>query len=103
MPTIEEALEYMGIDYPDAVITANVKRAMSAAEATIKGSIGKDVFELLPGDHRLKEIALVYTDDLYTNRGLSAKVSGATRNLVHTMELQLRLDLRARRKEVQAR
>lgn len=101
MPTFDEVLDYLSIDYPDEVITANVTRAMKTAEATLKGSIGADVFELLPADPRLTEMALIYIDDLYSNRGVGAKVSSATRQLVHTMEWQLRLDLRARRKEVQ--
>lgn len=101
MPTFDEALQYLGIDYPDEVITANVTRAMKTAEATLKGSVARDAFVLLPDDPRLKELALVYIDDLYTNRGVSAKVSGATRRMVETMELQLRLEARVRRQEVQ--
>ena len=100
MPTYEEALVYLGIDYADETVAANVKRAMAAARATLHGAVGEDVEALLPGDDRVKELALIYTDDLYTNRGLSAKVSGATRRLVQSMELQLRLELRKKRKAV---
>lgn len=94
MPTYEEALEYLGIDYADDVVERNVKRAMATADKTLRGAVGADVLELLPGDERVKELALIYTDDLYSNRGVSAKVSGATRQLVHTMEWQLKLELR---------
>lgn len=97
MPTIDEALKYLGIDYPDAVITANVTRAMATADRTLRGAVGEDVWDLLPGDERAKELVLIYMDDLYTNRGTSAKVSGATRRAVQTMELQLLMELRQKR------
>ena len=100
MPTFDEVLEYLSIDYTDEVITANVTRAMKTAEATLKGSIGADAFRLLAGDPRLKELALIYIDDLYSNRGVNAKVSSAVRQSVNTMEWQLRLELRIRRQEV---
>lgn len=99
MPTYEEALEYLGIDYADDVVKHNVTRAMATASKTLQGAVGSDVLKLMPDDERVKELTLIYTDDLYSTRGVAAKVSGATRQLVHTMELQLRLELRAMRKE----
>ena len=97
MPTLAEALNYMGIDYADAMDSANAQRALDAAKRYLKGAVGDDVFELLPGDERVKELVLMYTDDLYSERGVSAKVSGATRKLAADMELQLRLELRRAR------
>lgn len=94
MPTIEEALIYLGIDYTDDVVTANVKRALATAVKTLCGSVGEDIEKFMPDDSRVKELVLIYLDDLYSNRGVSAKVSGATRQLVSTIELQLRLELR---------
>lgn len=94
MPTYEEALDYLGIDYADDVVKKNVTRAMAAAVKTLHGAVGADVQALMPDDGRVKELVLIYTDDLYTNRGVSAKVSSATRQLVHTMEWQLKLELR---------
>ena len=102
MPTYEEALDYLGIDYADEVVERNVKRALATAVKTLKGAVGNDVETLLPGDERVKELALIYTDDLYTNRGVSAKVSNAIRLSVATMELQLRLELRQLREKVRA-
>lgn len=100
MPTVEEALKYLGIDCVDDVVTANVTRALSTAVKTLRGAVGKDVDIYLPNDPRTAELVLIYTDDLYSNRGTSAKVSGATRRMVETMELQLRLELRQRKEEV---
>lgn len=100
MPTYEDALAYLGIDYADDVVQKNVTRALAAAIKTLHGAVGEDVETLMPNDDRVRELVLVYTDDLYSNRGLSAKVSSATRQLVQTMELQLRLELRTLREAV---
>lgn len=100
MPTVDDALQYMGIDYADDVVTANVQRALNTAEKTLKGAVGEDVYTLLPEDPRAVELQLIYTDDLYSERGVNAKVSAATRQLVSTMELQLKTELtRLREKE----
>lgn len=99
MPTIEDVLAYLGIDYVDEDVTRNVEKAMATARHVLHGSIGEDVEELLPGDPRVEELVKIYTDDLYSERGVSAKVSNATRQMVNTMEWQLRLELaRAREK-----
>lgn len=94
MVTTADALLYLGIDYADEVITANVERALKTARKTLHGAVGADVDTYLAGDPRADELTLIYLDDLYSERGVSAKVSGSTRRLVQTMELQLRLDLR---------
>lgn len=88
-----EALWHLGIDYDDDVVESNVKRALVAASRVLRGAVGDDVWELAPDDPRVKELVLIYMDDLYSERGVSAKVSGATRRLVQTMELQLRMEL----------
>lgn len=94
MPTLNEALQYMGIDYADDAVRANVQRALDTAEKILKGAVGDDVLDHLPDDPRVENLVLMYADDLYSERGVSAKVSGATRRLVADMELQLRLELR---------
>lgn len=99
MPTIEEALLYKGFtpeDYKgDAVVEGNATRALATAKQTVLGAVGADVKEYLPNDPRIKELTLIYFDDLYTERGVSAKVSNATRRLVSDMEWQLKMELRA--------
>ena len=99
MVTYEEALAHLGIDYPDESIEKIVTQKLAAAVETLRGAVGDDVDELMPDDHRARELVCVYLDDLYSNRGVSAKVSGAVRRSVQTMELQLRMELRRRRKE----
>ena len=102
MPTLEEALEHLGFDYPDDLIRKNVTRDLAAAIKTLHGAVGEDVDTLMPGDSRIQQLVLIYTDDLYSERGVSAKVSGATRRLVADMVLQLQLELRALREEAGA-
>ena len=94
MPTIEEALQYLGIDYADALVTANVSRALNTAQKILHGAVGEDVETYLKDDSRTKELILIYLDDLYSERGMSAKTSNARRHLIADMELQLRLELR---------
>lgn len=98
MPTINDALLYLGIDYTDDTVTANVTRALIAARQTVLGAVGDDVDTYLPDDPRVTELILIYMEDLYSQRGASAKVKNATRKLVLSMESQLRLEL-ARAKE----
>lgn len=99
MPTIEDALNYIGIDYTDAMVEANASRALKAARATVLGAVGNDVETYLPDDPRVNEMILIFFEDLYSQRGVSAKVSGATRRLVFDMEWQLKMELRKKREE----
>lgn len=94
MPTVDDALAYLGIDYPDAIITKNVTRALATAKKVLHGAVGEDVETLMPNDSRAQELVLIYMDDLYSQKGVSAKVTGATRRMVADMEMQLRLELR---------
>lgn len=94
MPTLQDALNHLGVDYADTVVSANVQRALNTAVKTMHGAVGADVETYLANDPRVDELVLIYTDDLYSERGVSAKVSNATRTLVGTMELQLRMELR---------
>lgn len=90
MPTIEEVLGYLGIDYADEMITRNVERSIATADAYLKGSIGENY----PAeDPRVKELALIFISDLYDNRGMIEKTAGNVRRLVDDMSLQLRLEL----------
>lgn len=92
MPTIDEVLKYLGIDYADEMVTANIERSIKTADAYLKGSIGKD-YQI--DDPRAKELALIFIADLYDNRGMIEKVSGNVRRLVNDFSLQLRLELRS--------
>ena len=97
--SVDEVLKYLGIDYADDMVTANIQRAIKTADFYLKGSIGENYpIE----DPRSKELALIIVADLYDNRGLydnravtaSTDISANTRKLVKDMSLQLRLELR---------
>ena len=94
MPTLSDALDYMGIDYADTLVSKNAQRALNTAQSIVKGAVGDDVFDLMPQDDRVKELVLMYTDDLYSERGVALKVSAATRKLATDIELQVKLELR---------
>lgn len=91
MPTVEDVLTYLGIDYADNMVNRNIKRAIDVADSYLKGSIG-DNYPI--DDPRAKELALIFISDLYDNRGMIEKVSGNVRRLVDDFSLQLRLELR---------
>lgn len=102
MPTVEDALVYLGIDYPDEFIQKNVTRALATAVKTLHGAVGEDVETLMPNDPRAQELVLIYLDDLYSEKGVSTKVTGSTRRLVADMVQQLQLELRTLREEAGA-
>jgi len=92
--SLEDARAYRGIDYPDDLTDIRIMRALSAARATLLGAVGEDLEAFLPDDPRADELILIYFDDLYEQRGVTAKVSGATRRVVFDMEQQLKMELR---------
>lgn len=89
--TTQDVLYYLGIDYADDMVTANVNRAIKTADAYLKGAVGA---EYPVEDPRAKELALIFIADLYDNRGSLEKSSVNVRRLVDDFLLQLRLELR---------
>lgn len=87
----QDVYNYLGIDYADQMVEANVNRAISTADAYLKGAIG-DNYPM--EDPRAKELALIFIADLYDNRGSLEKSSVNVRRLVDDFLLQLRLELR---------
>ena len=99
MLTLNDALGHLGYDpeETDDTVKRNVQRALNAAEATLRGAVGEDIHKYLPDDPRADTLTLVYLDDLYDTRGAYAKAENALRGLIHTQELQLKLELRRAR------
>ena len=97
MPTTQEVMDYLGIDYADNMITRNIERSITVADAYLKGAVGKN-YPI--DDPRGKELALIFISDLYDNRGMIEKVNGNIRRLVDDFMLQLRLELRGNENEV---
>ena len=93
----QDVYDYLGIDYADNMVAANVTRAISAADAYLKGAVGADY----PADDpRAKELILILVADLYDNRGSLEKSSTNVRRFVTDSLLQLRLELRRANNDV---
>ena len=87
----QDVYNYLGIDYDDPMVAANVNRAIRTADAYLKGAVGEDY----PSDDpRAQELALIIIADLYDNRGMLEAVNKSVRKLVDDFLLQLRLELR---------
>lgn len=100
MPVLEEALDYLGIDYADEIVSQNVQRALNAAAGVVKGAVGDDVYELLPDSEKLKEFTLLHTADLYDERNTTTlKTAAVNRRIITVMELQLKMEYRRKKEE----
>lgn len=92
---VYDFLLYLGYDHElisnDEMILKNAERSLKSAVRFAEGAVGTGV--TLGDDERYDELVFIYGEDLFNNRGVSAKVSGATRLLVHGLEQQLRLKL----------
>lgn len=98
MVTINDAAQHIGIDYlEDEMTGANLQRALDTALYRLYGSVGRDVEEYLPGDPRVDQLVLIYTEEGYDNHPGSAKQDAAKNHLRDNLELQLRLELRTLR------
>ena len=90
MVSITDVKNYLGIDYSDEMIDANINRMIKSADSYLKGAIGEDY----PSeDPRAVELALMIISDLYDNRDLADKSSGNVRRFIQDATLQLKLEL----------
>lgn len=91
---VKEFLKYLGYDEPyDEVILSNATRALDAAYSYAVGTVGSGY--TLGGEPMFTQLVFIYAEDLFSNRGVSGKVSGTTRRMVQGMETQLKLDNRS--------
>lgn len=90
MVSITDVKNYLGIDYSDEMIDANINRMIKSADSYLRGAIGEDY----PSeDPRAVELALMIISDLYDNRDLADKSSGNVRRFIQDATLQLKLEL----------
>lgn len=100
MLTIQEAADYIGIDYIDDEMTArNLQAAVNSATYRLYGSVGRDVEEYLSGDPRITDLLRIYAKESYDNRGGGTKQDSAKNYLRDQLEIQLQLELRALKAE----
>ena len=89
--TMETLRDHLGIDYEDPSTSRILSRLLSLADRYMIGALGTGY----PAeDERVIQAQLMICDDLYSSRGVSDKVSGATRKLLDNLLLQVRLEMR---------
>ena len=89
--TIETLRDHLGIDYEDPSTTRILSRLREVADSYMIGALGTDY----PAeDERVIQAQLMICDDLFSSRGMSDKVSGATRKLLDNLLLQVRMEMR---------
>lgn len=87
----QDVKDYLGIDFADDATDRLIARMLSTADAYMKGALGANY---PTDDERVQMVSKIIISDLYDHRDLSDKVSGATRRLVDSMLLQVRLEMR---------
>lgn len=89
--TMESLRDHLGIDYEDPSTARILSRMLSFADKYMVGALGTGY----PAeDERVIQAQLMICDDLYSTRGTSDKVSGATRKMLDNLLLQVRLEMR---------
>lgn len=101
MPTLEDLLDHLGIDYADDKVLRNAARALQDAQGYLLSAVGADLPQYLPNDAKAARLVLEYASEFYDERGTSAKSGNARRAMIESMELQLRLEL-AQAREIAA-
>lgn len=100
MLTIEDALDHLGYDEVDEKITKTVTEELEGAKSYLQGAVGADIFELMPNEPRVDILLKAYIDDQHDDRGTtSAKAGNAKREMIHSTEWQLKLELARKREE----
>jgi hypothetical protein len=100
MLTLDDALDHLGYDEVDAKIAKTVTKELAGAKSYLQGAVGADIFDLMPDDERVDILLKAYLDDLHDDRGTtSAKAGNAKREMIHSTEGQLRLELVRKREE----
>lgn len=89
--TAEAVRQWLGIDFNDTDVEANIAALIETANAYMVGALGENYPQ---DDARVIQVQKALIADLYDHRELSDKVSGATRRLVDSMLLQVRLEMR---------
>ena len=90
--TAQDVKDYLGIDYTDDATDRLISKMLLTADAYMKGALGASY---PADDERVQMVAKIIISDLFDHRDLSNKVSGATRRLVDSMLMQVRLEMRS--------
>lgn len=91
MLNMETLRDHLGIDYEDPSTSRILSRLIELADSYMLGALGTGY----PAeDERVIQAQLMICDDLFSTRGTSDKVSGATRRLLDNLLLQVRMEMR---------
>ena len=90
--SVQDVKDYLGIDFADDATDRLVTAMVSTVDAYMTGALGA---AYPADDERVKMVAKIIISDLYDHRDLSDKVTSATRRLVDSMLLQVRLEMRS--------
>ena len=97
--TIQDVKDYLGIDFTDAATDRMLTSLLAVGDAYMRGALGA---AYPVEDERVKQVQKIMISDLYDNHEISDKVSGATRRLIDSMLLQVRLELALAAEEAEA-
>lgn len=89
--TMETLRDHLGIDYEDPSTSRILSRLLKVADHYMIGALGKGY---PVEDDRVIQAQLMICDDLFSTRGTTDKVSGATERKFKGMLLQVRLEMR---------
>lgn len=87
----QDVKDYLGIDYTDDATDRLISKMLLVSDAYMKGALGRNY---PADDERVKTVEKIIISDLYDHRDLSDKVGGATRRIVDSMLMQVRLEMR---------
>lgn len=88
MLTIDECKTYLGIDFDDNQMRANIQRFINVADSYLEGSIG----EYPKDDERAKQLALFIVEDLYDRKSYTVKENSTLEKLKNDFMMQLKLE-----------
>ena len=89
MPTIEEAKDYLGVDFEDEVSNRNIQRYINVADAWLKGAVGDNYNK---NDERAKQLALFIIEDLYDRTSYTVKENATLEKMKNDFIMQLQYE-----------
>ena len=89
--TAQDVYRHLGLDFVDTDVSLNIEALIATANAYMIGALGENY---PTNDARVIEVQKLLISDLYEHRELSDRVSNATRRLVDSMLLQVKLEMR---------
>jgi hypothetical protein len=90
--TVGELRDFLGIDYEDEMVDANIQLCINSALAWADGGVCRNFEDLFGGDARARQLMLVVAGDFYNNRDYEGKYSGLRSRLITDIVTQLKVE-----------